>query len=639
MTVHANPASAARINKKTTTNWKKYNEQLQRTITTGNPTIRNPEELEEGVRTLTEALQTALNDNTKTKPFKQGKRTPQYLRNEIREKRRLVRLWQITRDPAVKRQVNAKQAALKEALRRHNNEEWAAHIDRTLEKTGHVFKIGKVLTKKKAPAYPLKTPDGDKYDAAEKAEVFASTLQQVFTPYPAVDEEHNRQVEDEMRQILEIPDPNELNYMSPKEIKRIILQQHPRRAPGHDQISYRALQNITRTALAYLTRIYNAILYLKHFPESWKESVIIMLPKPGKNLTNPSSYRPISLLPTMAKIFERALLARLLPRITMRDEQFGFRPGHSTTLQIIKLIDQVVEAANRGKTSVALSLDNERAFDKVWKVSLLVKLHRTQEIPPATIQLLHSYLDGRTFRVRVQDHLSQRKTADAGVPQGGCLSPILFNTFINDAPKPPNVNYALYADDLLIYGNHRGREVAIRKIQAAIRELLLWTDRWRLKFNPQKTQAIIFGNRPHNRLPKIRISGHDVDWQPHITYLGVTLDRRLTFNKHVETTINKSHNARMALYPLLAAEALPLNTKIMLYKSYIRPILTYASAGWMTYVSDTNVRKLETAQTKAQRTIVKAPWFVRNETLRADLAISTLRDHVRQLAEKNVQRH
>jgi hypothetical protein len=103
------------------------------------------------------------------------------------------------------------------------------------------------------------------------------------------------------------------------------------------------LKHLPQRAVSFLVQIFNDILLTHHFPLVWKQTRVISILKPGKDLALPSSYRPISLLDTIGKLFENILLARILNEVSerglMRAEQFGFRPRHSTSLQLARLVE------------------------------------------------------------------------------------------------------------------------------------------------------------------------------------------------------------------------------------------------------------------------------------------------------------
>ena len=129
------------------------------------------------------------------------------------------------------------------------------------------------------------------------------------------------------------------------EITKTLQKCRNRSAPGEDQISYLILKNLDRENLSNIALIYNSCLKTGYFPMAWKQAKVVMLPKPGKDLTKPTSYRPISLLPAMGKIFERIVASRLsafLEKVNYFDEnQAGFRKKCSTVDQLFKLSQSV----------------------------------------------------------------------------------------------------------------------------------------------------------------------------------------------------------------------------------------------------------------------------------------------------------
>ena len=132
-----------------------------------------------------------------------------------------------------------------------------------------------------------------------------------------------------------------------------------------------------------------------------------MIPKTGKPRMLADSDCPISLLPVISKVFERLLLAPIWPLLDnfIRSEQFGFRREHSTTLQLVRVVTELSDAANKKESTGAVLLDVSKAFDKVWHEGLLYKLAHSP-IPTSTVYFLRSYLSDRTFRVSVEGSCS-----------------------------------------------------------------------------------------------------------------------------------------------------------------------------------------------------------------------------------------
>jgi hypothetical protein len=165
-------------------------------------------------------------------------------------------------------------------------------------------------------------------------------------------------------------------------------------------------------------------------PSVWKNARMIFILKPGKDPALSSSYWPISLLDTVGKLVEKILLNRILNEVSelglVRDEQFGFRPRHSTSLQLAHFVDGInrnfVEKCVKG----AVFLDVVTAFDAVWINGFLYKL-MILNFPSYLVQTISSYLRGRTFEASFQAATSSRRLIRVGVVQGGLISPDLLS--------------------------------------------------------------------------------------------------------------------------------------------------------------------------------------------------------------------
>jgi hypothetical protein len=160
-------------------------------------------------------------------------------------------------------------------------------------------------------------------------------------------------------------------------------------------------------------------LRLKNWPKQLKTAEIILIPKDGKDLTEPSSYRPISLLSVIAKLYERLLQDRLnndpLSVEWIPLNQFGFRTRHSTVQQIHRISHEINRALNKKEYCTTVFLDVSQAFDRVWHTGLLYKIKR--QLPIAYYQLLQSYLQDREFRTKINTSASDLFPIKAGVPK------------------------------------------------------------------------------------------------------------------------------------------------------------------------------------------------------------------------------
>jgi hypothetical protein len=156
----------------------------------------------------------------------------------------------------------------------------------------------------------------------------------------------------------------------------------------------------------------------------------------------------------IGKLFEKILLARILhvvnERGLMRDEQFGFRPRHSTSLQLAHLVERITRNYGEKRLTGAVFLDVAKAFDTVWIDGLLYKL-TLLNFPSYIVHTISSYLRDWMFEAFFQTATSSRRGMWAGVTQGGLISPVLFSLYVNDMPSPSHhVELALCADDMAI---------------------------------------------------------------------------------------------------------------------------------------------------------------------------------------------
>jgi hypothetical protein len=174
------------------------------------------------------------------------------------------------------------------------------------------------------------------------------------------------------------------------------------------------------------------------------------------------------------------------------DEQFGFRPKHSTADQFIHVTEFISLGMNQRRSTGAIFLDVAKAFDTVWHDGLVYKLH-TEGLPLAIVKLINSFFENRVFHVKLGHALSTEREIEAGVLQGSVLSPTLYAIFTAVIPKLDGTKIALYADDTAILTRSGSPEVATQRVQSAVESLEIWFRLWRIDVNPEKSRAILLG--------------------------------------------------------------------------------------------------------------------------------------------------
>ena len=240
------------------------------------------------------------------------------------------------------------------------------------------------------------------------------------------------------------------------DILKIINKMDNKSSSGYDMFSNKIIKAIKNEISKPLTLIINQMLESGIFPDSLKIAKIIPLYKKG-NINSITNYRPISLLPTLSKVFERVIFNQLYLYLDhnnlLSEEQYGFRANHSAELAAIKLADYIVQEIDRKLTPVNIYIDLSKAFDTLNFDILFYKLHY-YGITDIALKLLKSYMSNRKQYVKYNVNESGFKEIKTGVPQGSILGPLLFSIYINDLSTISNtLKFIMYADDTTIYFN------------------------------------------------------------------------------------------------------------------------------------------------------------------------------------------
>jgi hypothetical protein len=176
----------------------------------------------------------------------------------------------------------------------------------------------------------------------------------------------------------------------------------------------------------------------------------------------------------------------------MRDEQFGFTPRHSTSLQLDRLVERITRNFGEKKLTGAGFLDEAKAFDTVLIDGLLYKF-TLFNFPPYIVHTISSYLRGQTFEASFQTATPSRRRIRAGVANGGLISPVLFTLYVNDMPSSSHhVDLALYADDNAIIATSCKPTLLVSYLESYLNDLQRWLSDWRIAINVSKSTAIIF---------------------------------------------------------------------------------------------------------------------------------------------------
>ena len=395
------------------------------------------------------------------------------------------------------------------------------------------------------------------------------------------------------------------------ELLKAIKKLKKKKSPGPDNITNEMIQHLGNTALQKLLHIINLSWSSGQVPQCWKEAIMIPVLKKGKNKNKAISYCPISLTSCLCKTMERIVNLRLQLYLETESilvpEQAGFRQYKSTEDQTTHLTQVIEDAFQAKKVALAVFIDLQKAFDKVWKDGLLVKLLRNG-IAGNMYQWTKSYLHNRRARVMVDGHCGRKVLLRQGVPQGGVLSPMLFVLFINDivSELPKGVHAALYADDLVLWCTEEYATTATYRMQMALDKVSAWADKWCVSINRDKTTGTLFTLSPKATPGRLTLSNTILKMEDQQTYLGVTFDKRLTWKQHITQAEGKARR-KLNIMRKLAGTQWGANEQILksVYQGTVRPHLEYGSNSWMT-AAKTHQDTLDKVQNQALRIITGA---------------------------------
>lgn len=304
----------------------------------------------------------------------------------------------------------------------------------------------------------------------------------------------------------------------------------------------------------FITLLFNNSLQLGTFPEQFKyASLTPILKKASLDPCEPSSYRPISNLPVLSKILERAVLTQLLKYLhnnnLLHDFQSAYRQHHSTESAVTKVLSDIYKAADDGLCTVLCMLDLSAAFDSVDHDLLLCKLSANLGIRDNVLKWFKSYLADRYQRVTFQGEESVFVKMSSGVPQGSVLGPILFLLYsgeVLDLILSHGLFVHAYADDLQIYGHADRKSIADLKsmISSCVSSVHDWMCSNRLKLNPSKTEVILLGSKLKYSdfySGSIEICGSVINFSNTVRSLGVILDNDLSLTAHVNSIVRSSY--------------------------------------------------------------------------------------------------
>ena len=415
------------------------------------------------------------------------------------------------------------------------------------------------------------------------------------------------------------------------------LGEFEKKSPGPDGLKPLVFEHLTEKFIDTLNLIYKAAIHLGYTPRLWRETKVIYIAKPGKeSYEKPKSFRPISLSNYLLKGLERLVgwnMDKALKDNPIHPKQHGFLTGKSTESAISNTTDFIEKYVMNKQHCVGIFLDISAAFDSIrpGHVRQALLKHGGE---PEMVQWYHNYMSHRDIIVTMHGETMVFSTG-VGFPQGGVCSAkfwlVAFDYAIQIINRY-NIEGNGYADDCsALYGGPR-IDHALKRLQKMLDELTEWGRTCGLKFNPEKSIAVIFTRRRKQPPFKLKIDGKEIEFQTQVKYLGVTLDSKLYWTRHIDEKI-KSAKRYLSLVNNITRDNWGPKPKLMrwAYLGIVRPMICYGSLIWG-HRAPESIAKLRRVNRLAMNTFANFPKSTPTQALEVMLDVMPLHTFVEQEA-------
>ena len=362
-----------------------------------------------------------------------------------------------------------------------------------------------------------------------------------------------------------------------------IIQALKNTATNINELPVRILKAVRNIIAIPLMNLINKSIREGIFPDVLKFAKVVPIFK-GGDVQSVCNYRPIAILPTISKIFEKCMSGRILNFLLkfnlISEKQCGFLKGKSTEDAFLNLIEYVYNSLNSKHHCISLFIDLKKAFDTVNHDILLRKL-QLYGVRGSTLSWKRSYLSNRKQCVCISGSFSSERVLNVGVPQGSILGPILFLLYINDLTKvSPLFNPILYADDTTLLASSTDYDELIIAINNELPKFYIWTLANRLSLNLDKTFAMLFSNCTHDVNNDLSLFFNDnrIKFKTSGDFLGLIVDEEAKFADHAGFVCSKVSKAVGIMYKL--REYVSSDVMVNLYYSLAYPYIIYGNLVW-----------------------------------------------------------
>ena len=558
-----------------------------------------------------------------TKPMFQGKRRHLPWWNDectlaVKAKRRAYKLWRRHKTEQLKNEYKKLRSKCKETLEQAQKSKFQELISKLNHKTSSKELwglISKFNGKPFKPVEVLKSNNTRHQENIDKANALAQHYQKVSSndllspEFRAEKLKRDPDITDTVQASIEGGGGEAYNDLFTFKELTTALNKKKSTAPGADTIHYDMLKYSSDHCKWQLLHLINKSWSEGKLPDQWKLGTIVPLLKPSKPPHDPGSYRPISLTSAVCKVMETMIGTRLTSYVEnnhlLAPTQSGFRKNRSTLDQIIRLQTAILKAKMENKKLLCIFLDLEKAFDLMWTNGVLAQLTKFN-IKGRLLAWVQDFLKDRKIQVRVGGDISEVKSLDNGSPQGSVLSPILFNILANtqyDVLKDLFAELSQYADDAAAWKSAKSKKRLVQLMQTILDIIYKWAASLGIKISVGKTEVVMYNREklPDESVPKLKVGDQTLDFKSHGKFLGMTLDSKLTWKKHIDQLIERcKKDLNLMRYLSGTSFGADKVTLIKIYKSLIRSKIDYGCQAYAS-ASQSQLSRLDRIQAAALR--------------------------------------
>lgn len=376
------------------------------------------------------------------------------------------------------------------------------------------------------------------------------------------------------------------------EIQQAVSRFQDKKAPGPDGIPNVILKEVVKCCPEQLLQLVNSCLQHGSFPTIWKRQKLVLLPKDGKPVEDPSSYRPLCMIDTCGKLLEGIICKRLEECIDtakgLSETQYGFRKRRST-IDAIRAVLDTAEKAIGGKIwkngskeyCVVVTLDVKNAFNTANWENIVNALSRLS-IPAYLIAIIKDYFRRRVL-IYDTDVGMKEYNVTGGVPQGSVLGPLLWNVMYDGVLRlnlPQRANIIGFADDIALVIVAKTIDEAKTVSEGSMYVVRSWLSSMGLSLAEHKTEAVLISSRKKMEYISLNIGDCEIETKDSLKYLGVMIDNRLSFKHHLDYVRLKAGRTCMALCRIMPNTRGPKYLRRKVLAGVVVNIILYAAPVW-----------------------------------------------------------